>query len=182
MDGRTTAAVACVVAGNAWLLLAVTVVFAERPSGAGIVPSRRFGRSSFLLRTPGATAGSRTSPRTRSCWPRATSGTAVGRTTSTHAITSSEVCASREPEVRRASVAALAHLGHRHEWAIDGLIEALAEHADSPASVAAQLDRVAPRAGRDSSRCSGTRRASYGRMPSGSSRVMETTWSSRRPS
>lgn len=53
---------------------------------------------------------------------------------------------SSQPEVRRASVTALGQLACRHEWAVDGLIEALAEQRDTPARVAAQLDRVAPRA------------------------------------
>lgn len=53
---------------------------------------------------------------------------------------------SSQPEIRRASVTALGQLAGRHEWAVDGLIEALAEQLDTPARVAAQLDRVAPRA------------------------------------
>ncbi|HEU0245873.1 MAG TPA: HEAT repeat domain-containing protein [Gaiellaceae bacterium] len=53
---------------------------------------------------------------------------------------------SSQPEIRRASVTALGQLACRHEWAVDGLIEALAEQRDTPARVAAQLDRVAPRA------------------------------------
>jgi HEAT repeat protein len=53
---------------------------------------------------------------------------------------------SSQPEIRRASVTALGQLAWRHEWAVDGLIEALAEQRDTPARVAAQLDRVAPRA------------------------------------
>ncbi len=54
---------------------------------------------------------------------------------------------SSDPVVRQAAVAALGRLGEQHDWAIDGLIEALAEHRDAPASVAAQLDRLAPRVG-----------------------------------
>ena len=46
-----------------------------------------------------------------------------------------------------ASVTALGRLGHRHEWAIDGLIEALADGSDSPVRVAAALDELAPRPG-----------------------------------
>ena len=52
-----------------------------------------------------------------------------------------------EPDVRAASVTALGRLGHRHEWAIDGLIEALADGYDSPVRVAAALDDLAPRPG-----------------------------------
>jgi hypothetical protein len=54
---------------------------------------------------------------------------------------------SSEPEVRAASVTALGRLGHRHEWAIDGLIEALADGYDSPVRVTAVLDDLAPRPG-----------------------------------
>ena len=54
---------------------------------------------------------------------------------------------SGDPVVRQAAVAALGRLAERHDWAIDGLVEALAEHRDAPASVAAQLDRLAPRVG-----------------------------------
>lgn len=54
---------------------------------------------------------------------------------------------SAEQEVRTASVTALGRLGHRHEWAIDGLIEALADGFESPVRVAAALDELAPRPG-----------------------------------
>ena len=54
---------------------------------------------------------------------------------------------SSESEVRTASVNALGRLGHRHEWAIDGLIEALADGCDAPVRVAAALDELAPRPG-----------------------------------
>ena len=52
---------------------------------------------------------------------------------------------SGEPELRVASVAALGRLGVRHEWAIDGLIEALVQGEDDVVKVATQLDRLAPR-------------------------------------
>ena len=55
---------------------------------------------------------------------------------------------SDEPDVRVASITALGRLGHRHEWAVDGLIEALAGRVESPVRVVAQLDRLAPRPGR----------------------------------
>src|SRR5262245_24379785 len=54
---------------------------------------------------------------------------------------------SDEAEVRVATITALGGLGARHEWAVDGLIEALAEGIESPATVAAQLDGLAPRPG-----------------------------------
>ena len=54
---------------------------------------------------------------------------------------------SAEQDVRMASVTALANLGHRYEWAVDGLIEALAEGRDSPIRVGSALDDLAPRPG-----------------------------------
>ena len=54
---------------------------------------------------------------------------------------------SGEQDVRMASVTALASLGHRYEWAVDGLIEALADDRDSPIRVASALDELAPRPG-----------------------------------
>jgi hypothetical protein len=54
---------------------------------------------------------------------------------------------SPERDVRVAAITALGRLGARHEWAVDGLIEALATEADTPARVAAELDRLAPRPG-----------------------------------
>ena len=49
--------------------------------------------------------------------------------------------------MRIAAITALGGLGERYEWAVDGLIEALAERIEDPVRVAAQLDRLAPRPG-----------------------------------
>ena len=54
---------------------------------------------------------------------------------------------SSEPDVRTASVIALGRLGNRHEWAIDGLIEALTNGCVAPVRVACVLDDLAPRPG-----------------------------------
>jgi HEAT repeat protein len=51
------------------------------------------------------------------------------------------------PELRTASVTALCSLARRHEWAVDGLVEALAEARENPVRVAGELDRLAPRPG-----------------------------------
>ena len=51
------------------------------------------------------------------------------------------------PELRTASVTALGNLAERHDWAIDGLVEALAEASENPVRVAGELDRLAPRPG-----------------------------------
>ena len=54
---------------------------------------------------------------------------------------------SDEPELRMAAITALGRLGGRHEWAIDGLVEALVQERDDIVKVATQLDRLAPRPG-----------------------------------
>ena len=52
---------------------------------------------------------------------------------------------SDDSELRRVAVAGLGHLGATHDWAVDGLITALTTGADTPARVAAQLDRLTSR-------------------------------------
>lgn len=54
---------------------------------------------------------------------------------------------SDEREVRVAAVTALSGLAPDHEWALDGLIEALASELETPERVATELDRLAPRPG-----------------------------------
>jgi HEAT repeat protein len=48
---------------------------------------------------------------------------------------------------RVASISALGRLAPNHEWAVDGLIEGLANWTENPARVAAHLDGLAPRVG-----------------------------------
>jgi HEAT repeat protein len=55
---------------------------------------------------------------------------------------------SDEREVRVAAVTALSGLASDHEWALDGLVEALASELETPERVATELDRLAPRPGR----------------------------------
>ena len=55
---------------------------------------------------------------------------------------------SDERDVRVASVTALAGFATDHEWALDGLVEALASEVETPERVATELDRLAPRPGR----------------------------------
>lgn len=50
-----------------------------------------------------------------------------------------------ERDVRVAAITSLAGLAQSHEWAVDGLIEALAGELETPGRVAAELDRLAPR-------------------------------------
>lgn len=55
---------------------------------------------------------------------------------------------SDEREVRVAAITALSGLATEHEWALDGLVEALASELETPERVATELDRLAPRPGR----------------------------------
>jgi HEAT repeat protein len=55
---------------------------------------------------------------------------------------------SDEREVRVAAITALSGLARDHEWALDGLVEALASELETPERVATELDRLAPRPGR----------------------------------
>jgi HEAT repeat protein len=54
----------------------------------------------------------------------------------------------REQDVRVAAITTLGGLASEHEWAVDGLVEALALELETPGRVAAELDRLAPRPGR----------------------------------
>lgn len=54
----------------------------------------------------------------------------------------------RDRDVRVAAITSLAGLAASHEWAVDGLIEALANELETPGRVAAELDRLAPRPAR----------------------------------
>jgi hypothetical protein len=55
---------------------------------------------------------------------------------------------SDEREVRVAAITTLSGLAAEHEWALDGLVEALASELETPERVATELDRLAPRPGR----------------------------------
>ncbi len=54
---------------------------------------------------------------------------------------------SDDREDRVAAVTALSGLARDHEWALDGLVEALASELETPERVATELDRLAPRPG-----------------------------------
>jgi HEAT repeat protein len=140
MDGRTSAAFACAVAGSTWALL----------GGAMLGRRARFVRRA---RVPATTAV--LLPPERAADYGWTEG--LARAQKLHGVVDggdpdarallARAMRSDEPAVRRAAVTALGRLGDRHDWAIDALIEALAENRDTPARVAAQLDRLAPRVG-----------------------------------
>ncbi len=52
-----------------------------------------------------------------------------------------------DPDLRTATITTLGRLGARHEWAIDGLVEALVLGSDDAVRVATELDMLAPRPG-----------------------------------
>ena len=54
---------------------------------------------------------------------------------------------SDDREERVAAITALSGLARDHEWALDGLVEALASELETPERVATELDRLAPRPG-----------------------------------
>jgi HEAT repeat protein len=144
MDGRTAAAFACVGVGFLFLLVCGGIL------GRRLRLERR--RRGSPLQLPPVLDVHRAPWADLEEWR---DGLAVARELEEAAarggpdaqVSLREALWSRDPVVRQAAVAALGRLGERHDWAIDGLVEALAEHRDAPASVAAQLDRLAPRVG-----------------------------------
>jgi HEAT repeat protein len=128
---HTMLVIACAVAGGGWALLALSVL-------GGRLRGRR--RPSV-----------QSSPRSIDGWQIAEDGFAL---TALATIDAGEArvllqrgLRSDEPDVRIAAITALGSLGQRYEWAVDGLIEALADGIEDPVRVAAQLDRLAPRPG-----------------------------------
>lgn len=131
MDGRTGLLVVCAVAGGAWALLVLTLL-------VGRARHRRRTRPLAIVTEVGE-------------WkqPAAVTelvdlGDADGRTAEALLY---ESLRSDIPELRTASVTALANLADRHDWAVDGLVEALAEASENPVRVAGELDKLAPRPG-----------------------------------
>jgi hypothetical protein len=129
VDGRTTLAIICAAAGGCWLLLAL-----------GVLVGRLRGRP-LEIEVPLAPIEEWQLHDERVMFPGAM-GATEARTLLERGVRSSE------PEVRIAAVTALGRLGGHYEWAIDGLIDALAAGVEHPVRVAAQLDRLAPRPGR----------------------------------
>jgi HEAT repeat protein len=133
VDGREALVLICAAASGIWLLLAL-----------GVLVGRVRGRHRrFAAPVPADEDWQILDGRVDATGPgRAGEGDDDARTLLERGLRSDE------PDVRVASITALGRLGHRHEWAVDGLIEALAECVESPVRVVAQLDRLAPRPGR----------------------------------
>lgn len=131
MDGRTTLVISCALAAGAWLLLASGIAWGRLRAGRG-ASAASLGRVvvdgwSLSEAPPAPSLALSQDDESRFLLERG--------------------LRSHEREVRLAAVTALGRLGNRHEWAIDGLVEALATGTDDPAGVAAHLDRLAPRPG-----------------------------------
>ncbi len=133
MDGRAVVGLACAIAAACWVVACAAIVVAR-------IVSRR--RRAAL--PPFDTAVAYSPEWTHELPASYGNGSAHAASETREHL--ERGLRSPEPEVRRATVAALGRLGWRHEWAIDGLVEALAERRDVPARVAAELDRLAPRA------------------------------------
>jgi len=140
MDGRTTAAVACAVAGGAWALLGMATILRR----LAFLRSARALDAAPVLRLPperGSEYGWRSpraaDPPTR---PRSDEGMDSRRVLR-------QALRSNDPRARRRAVKTLGGLGRHHDWAVDALVEALAEGRDTPARVAAELDRLAGHVG-----------------------------------
>ena len=131
MDGRTGLVVVCAVAGGAWALLVLALL-------VGRARHRRRTRPLAIVTEVGE-------------WKRPPAVAELVDLGDTDERTAeallNESLRSDIPELRTASVTALASLADRHDWAIDGLVEALAEASENPVRVAGELDRLAPRPG-----------------------------------
>lgn len=132
MDGRTGLVVVCALAGGAWALLVLTLL------------GRRLHARRRLVRGETVDAGAE--------WPVPIDPLETiirdpeARDAQTRVLLF-QALRSGEPELRVASITTLGRLGERHAWAIDGLVEALADGVEDPVRVAGQLDRLAPRPG-----------------------------------
>jgi HEAT repeat protein len=130
VDGQTTLVISCLLAAAAWGLLASVIAWGRLRAGRGASPASA-GRVVDGWSLPDA--------------PHA-AALALAQDDESRLLLERGL-RSGEREVRLAAVTALGRLGNTHEWAIDGLVEALATGSDDPAGVAAHLDRLAPRPG-----------------------------------
>jgi HEAT repeat protein len=126
VDHRTILVLTCAAAGGSWLLLAAALAI-------GRVRARRRRVAETVATVDG--------------WHLARAGRAELSEDETRTILELGM-RSDEPDLRIAAITALGRLGNRHEWALDLLVEGLADGVDNPMRVVAQLDRLAPRLGR----------------------------------
>jgi hypothetical protein len=126
----TMLVIACAIAAGGWSLLALCVL-------GGRLGARRQRHETSVGSIDG--------------WPLSADGAGLPRLASVDPGETRSLLhrglRSDEPDVRIAAITTLGALGERYEWAVDGLIEALAEGVEDRVRVAAQLDRLAPRPG-----------------------------------
>ena len=125
MDVRAPIALICAAAGVGWLLLALGIV-------AGRVRARRRRIGEAVVTVDG--------------WQLERAERSELPEDETRRILEQGL-RSDELDLRIAAITVLGRLGHRHDWAVDLLVEGLADGVDSPMRVVAQLDRLAPRLG-----------------------------------
>ena len=126
MDGSAALILVCLLAGAAWLCLAA-VILARRLHARGRALSERPASEAV-----GPSGRSRPLP----SWGEAATRSLLERG-----------LRSGESDNRVASIGALGRLARDHEWAVDCLVEGLANWIENPARVAAHLDDLAPRVG-----------------------------------
>lgn len=122
MDGPAALVLACAVAGGSWLALAAAIPVTR-------LRARRRRRLVLVARAESVVHDD----------------TLVGAQGLTTRALLERGLRDPERDVRVAAITSLAGLAPTHEWAVDGLIEALANELETPGRVAAELDRVAPR-------------------------------------
>jgi hypothetical protein len=126
VDGSAALILVCVLAGAGWLGLAMAIL-ARRACASGGAVLRE--RTSEVLDSVG---GSRPVP----SWRESATRSLLERG-----------LRSGESDNRVAAIGALGRLARDHEWALDCLVEGLADWIENPARVAAHLDGLAPRVG-----------------------------------
>lgn len=127
-----TLASTCAIAGGCWLLLAAAIPVAR-------------------LRARRRASGWRTTETTDGWVAPAPEVEAHARLQVDLVETRSVLERGLRSDARDARVAAITTLGDlasEHEWALDGLVEALASELETPERIATELDRLAPRPGR----------------------------------
>ena len=126
MDGPAALVLVCALAATCWLGLAAAIAAGRLRARQRARSASRVGVEDIVSHRP---------PRAVS-WEEAATRSLLERG-----------LRSRRSDERVASISALGRLAPDHEWAVDGLIEGLANWTENPARVAAHLDSLAPRVG-----------------------------------
>jgi HEAT repeat protein len=127
VDGPAALVLVCVLAGGSWLALAAAIL-----AGRLRTRNRAASAQDVVAADAGVPGDTRHGP-----WL----GEAATRSLLERGLRSGE------SDNRVASIGALGRLAQDHEWAVDCLVEGLANWIETPARVAAHLDGLAPRVG-----------------------------------